>query len=76
MGWQVSENPLVTELRKGEDYHVDGRLLCEGSGPWVGRVDFGDGGGEQELIVRPDGTFRLEHVYRKAGRYSAGHNPR
>jgi hypothetical protein len=32
--------------------------------------DYRDGSGEQELIIKPDASFRLDHLYRAAGKYS------
>jgi hypothetical protein len=38
--------------------------------PWVATVDYGDGSDEQALMLRPDKTFTLSHVYPVAGQYT------
>jgi uncharacterized repeat protein (TIGR01451 family) len=38
-------------------------------GPWVGTVDYGDGGGPQTLTLTAGQTFNLSHVYAQQGVY-------
>jgi hypothetical protein len=37
---------------------------------FVGTVNYGDGSGVQPLILAPDNTFRLQHVYHQEGNYT------
>ena len=36
---------------------------------WTATVDYGDGSGPQPLVLNPDKTFALNHVYSNAGSY-------
>ena len=37
---------------------------------WTGTVDYGDGGGSQPLVLNPDKTFALSHLYAGRDRYT------
>jgi ELWxxDGT repeat protein len=35
----------------------------DANGPWTATVNYGDGSGDQPLVLNPDRTFALEHLY-------------
>ena len=41
------------------------------TGPWTGTVDYGDGSGEQPLVLNADKSFSLNHIYTDDGSYIA-----
>jgi len=69
-GWEVKLTPFRTEIHQGKLFQAGGKLAANNPSRLSGIVDYGDGAGEQELIVEPNASFRLEHLYREAGRYS------
>jgi ELWxxDGT repeat protein len=55
---------VVNQLFKRSGLFVD-----PGDDSWTGTVNFGDGSGDQPLVLR-DGQFTLKHHYRQAGEYT------
>ena len=41
------------------------------AGPWTATVDYGDGSGEQPLVLNADKSFSLNHTYTDDGTYTA-----
>ncbi len=68
-GWDLDVSPTRNQFGDGEPFQAHGRLVAVGLGRLSGAVDFGDGSGEQELAVEPDGSFRLHHLYRAPSKY-------
>jgi hypothetical protein len=58
-------------LGVGQTTAIPGSLTDPGTNEnLTGTVDFGDGSGNQQLSIRPDGTFLLQHAYTKEGTYT------
>ncbi len=46
-----------------------GSFVDPGADAWTATVDYGDGSGEQPLMLDPDKSFSLDHTYRDDGTY-------
>ena len=69
-GWEMRVSPYAHEMREDERLLVEGRWATVQAGAVSSVVDYGDGSGEQAILVKADASFRLEHMYRAAGRYT------
>lgn len=58
----VNAGPDVI-INEGDTYLSNGSYLDPGFGTQTGLVDYGEEGGEQELLLNPDCTFTLEYLY-------------
>ena len=55
----VSEGSVFTGIGSFTDSDADG--------PWTATVNYGDGSGDQPLVLNPDKTFALQHLYLDSG---------
>jgi FG-GAP-like repeat/PKD domain len=67
---QVTINPGSLSSQ-GLQFDGTGSFTDPGDEAWTGTVDYGDGSGVQPLILTPDKTFTLDHVYLVSGSYAA-----
>ena len=58
--------PSSADALQGEPWIQAGSFSDPGADPWAATVDYGDGGGPDDLEVTGK-TFRLEHVYNEDG---------
>jgi ELWxxDGT repeat protein len=42
----------------------------DADGPWTATVNYGDGSGDQPLVLNPDKTFALQHLYPDSGSHA------
>ncbi|HVX64411.1 MAG TPA: Ig-like domain-containing protein [Pirellulales bacterium] len=66
--------PTVTligsaSVNEGDTFSTTGSFVDPGVETWTATVDYGDGGGTQPLVLNPDKTFNLNHIYADNGVY-------
>ncbi|MFZ7103582.1 MAG: PKD domain-containing protein [Peptococcaceae bacterium] len=65
----VAAGPDENILR-GIPFTREGSFSDPGQDSWQAFVDYGDGSGEEPLLVNEDKTFRLAHIYLTGGTYT------
>jgi hypothetical protein len=65
----ILDNGLALQA-PGGIFFQRGRFHDPGADRWAGTVDYGDGTGQQKLVVYPSGHFSFVHRYRKPGTYT------
>ncbi len=58
------------QINEGEYLSRSGSFTDLDSNSWTGEVDYGEGAGFQELILYPEGSFDLNHLYPDDGNYT------
>jgi hypothetical protein len=59
-----------TTVIVGTAFSGNGSFIDPGADAWSATVDYGDGSGEQPIMLNPDKTFPLSHTYQTAGNYT------
>ncbi|MBS0267227.1 MAG: VCBS repeat-containing protein, partial [Planctomycetes bacterium] len=54
----------------GNEFSLPGGFTDSDSGAWTATVDYGEGGGPESLVIHPDHTFNLGHIYSTPGVYT------
>ena len=62
----VNAGPDAT-FNEGVLFGATGSFTDAGTDTWTATVDYGDGAGPQPLVLNPDQTFALSHVYADDG---------
>ena len=63
--------PVPEQINPGETYSAQGSFFDPNvDDTFTATVDYGDGSGPQALVLNPDKTFALTHVYPLAGAYT------
>jgi Tol biopolymer transport system component len=62
--------PSTMSLVEGGQLSSSGSFSDPNSTTWTGTVNFGDGTGDQPLLIQPDHTFALSHTYLDDGLYT------
>jgi PKD repeat protein len=75
VGVVPNQTPVINTLadaalNEGDIYTASGSFIDPDSTSWEARVDYGDGSGIQPLVLNPDNTFTLNHLYQDNGNYS------
>lgn len=52
---------------EGDTYTHTGFFSDPDSTSWTGTVNYGDGTGDEPLVINPDNTFELNHLYKDNG---------
>jgi hypothetical protein len=68
--WELIVSDYLHEIRESGRFRAEGRWSVARGSTVSAVVDYGDGSGEQDLIFKPDLSFRLEHQYHAVGRYT------
>jgi CSLREA domain-containing protein len=67
----VTLDAPVASLDEGGSFTAAGSLAdADVDDSWTATVDYGDGSGEQPLMLNPDNSFALGHVYADDGEYA------
>ncbi len=69
-GWGIAISPILEEIQEHERFYAEGRLTGGHTGPLSATVDYAEEAGEAELAVSTNGSFRLDHIYHAARRYT------
>ena len=65
----VDAGPDAT-IDEGSTFTQCGSFTDPGADTWTATVDYGDGSGEQPLLLNSDKTFNLSHTYADDGVYT------
>src|SRR6185369_1008881 len=71
-----SITPIITTLAgptiavRGQQLHFTGAFTDPDADTWTGSVNFGDGTGDQPVVLNPNKTFAFDHVFANTGSYS------
>jgi len=65
----VSFTASATTVNEGDTFTANGSFSDPDSTSWIATVDYGDGSGTQQVILSPNKTFSLSHVYVDNGSY-------
>jgi PKD repeat protein len=57
-------------IAEGEAFTSSGSFTDPGADSWTATVNYGDGTGSQLLVLNPDKTFDLSHIYANDGVYT------
>ena len=62
--------PATGSAAEGSAFPAAGLFTDPGADTWTATVNYGDGTGEQPLVLNPDKSFALNHTYADNGDYS------